>query len=483
MYIEVKISIKTSIKIGEMKMKRKKVMTTLLGVLTIASLFAGCGSQAGSNSASSSGAAATGADETATVSGSSESSMEAPKDGETIIKFGIHVADPKAQEAVTWNIVNAFNKKYDGKYQVEFEAAEKSAHDQNMKLEASDGTLPEIFWCDSAQAVDFSDAGYLLDLSDFLSSNKDTDAALDDSMKQAFQTDDGVQYGLPYQANVEGFFYNKKVLKDAGVAEPTEGTTFTEFLDMCKKLNDAKITPIAQGSTDNYAIWAFLMFLDRYGYSENIDKILNGKEKFNNKDMVACFDKMSELGKAKAFPENMSTLSYFDAKASFEAGQAAFIDTGAWDAAEFDEKLGDNIGFWWGPTFDDSKYSQTCAMKVPSAPLCVSAAVSKDKSVQDAVYTFLNYYYSKDAAAISYQGSVFPATNYKDIQISDTQYALKAVNAAISTEGWTSPKAQPDQVLNAATQTQLYDSMLGVMMGNYSSKDALQMIDDSLANS
>ena len=122
-------------------------------------------------------------------------------------------------------------------------------------------------------------------------------------------------------------------------------------------------------------------------------------------------------------------------------------------------------------------------MKVPSAPLCVSSAIADDDMVKEAVYAFLNFYYSKDAAAVSYAGSVFPATNYTDVQISDTQYALQAVNKALSAEGWSSPKAQPDQILNAATQTQLYDSMLGVMMGNYSSEEALQMIDDSLANS
>lgn len=463
-------------------MKTKKIAAILVGVSMLVSLFAGCGNSDVPAASSSTGVSGS-ANGVSVTGTSSAGTTEAPENGETVIKFGIHVANPKTQEAVTWNIVDAFNEKYDGKYQVEFEAAEKSAHDQNMKLEASDGTLPEIFWCDSAQAPEFLDAGYLLDLSDFLSTNTDTDEALDESMKQAFQSDDGMQYGLPYQANVEGFFYNKKVLADAGIDEPTEGTTYTEFLDMCEKLNAAGVTPVAQGSTDNYAIWAFLMFLDRYGYSENIYDILDGKGSFNNKDMVSCFDKLAQLGKAKAFPENMSTLSYFDAKASFEAGQAAFMDTGAWDAAEFDQKIGDQIGFWWGPTFDDSDYSQTCAMKVPSAPLCVSSAIADDDMVKEAVYAFLNFYYSKDAAAVSYAGSVFPATNYTDVQISDTQYALQAVNKALSAEGWSSPKAQPDQILNAATQTQLYDSMLGVMMGNYSSEEALQMIDDSLANS
>ena len=69
------------------------------------------------------------------------------------------------------------------------------------------------------------------------------------------------------------------------------------------------------------------------------------------------------------------------------------------------------------------------------------------------------------------------------MKISDTQYSLKSVNQALSADGWISPKAQPDQILNAATQNQLYDSMLGVMMGNYKPNDALQKIDEALGNS
>lgn len=442
-------------------MRTKRILAMLLGVSMMISIFAGCGG----------------------TGKSGQEPVDKTKEGVTTIKFGIHVADPEKQETVTWKIVNAFNKKYEGKYRVEFESAEKSAHDQSMKLEATDGTLPELFWCDSAQAPEFASAGHLMDLTDFLKDSSDTGKALGKSMQEAFQNDKGMQYGLPYQANVEGFFYNKKVLAQAGVKEPIQGTGFDEFLDMCQKLNGAGITPIAQGSTDNYAIWAYLMFLDRYGYSENISKILEAKKGLNNPDMVSCFKKLAKLKEVKAFPENMSTLSYFDAKASFEAGKCAFMNTGAWDAAEFDQKIGDQIGFWWGPTFADSSHNQKCAMKVPSAPICVSAEVAKDAAKKEAVYAFLNFYYSKDAANISYEGSVFPATNYTDVKISDTQYALKAVKQALSADGWTSPKAQPDQILNAATQNQLYDSMLGVMMGNYKPEDALQKIDEALGNS
>lgn len=86
--------------------------------------------------------------------GGSKSSGEAKTDadGATVIKFGIHVANPKKQETVTYNIVQGFNKENKGKYKVEFVAADTEAHSKNMKLAAQDGSLPEIVHLDSAEA-------------------------------------------------------------------------------------------------------------------------------------------------------------------------------------------------------------------------------------------------------------------------------------------------------------------------------------------
>ena len=78
-------------------------------------------------------------------------------------------------------------------------------------------------------------------------------------------------------------------------------------------------------------------FLQDTDGKENIDKILEGKDKFNNKELVACFEKLQGLKDAGAFPENMATIEYFDAKQLFDEGSAAMFGTGQWDCAEFDE--------------------------------------------------------------------------------------------------------------------------------------------------
>ena len=399
--------------------------------------------------------------------------------GETTIKFGIHVANPEDQEPVTYNIVQEFNKKYEGKYKVEFEAADTETHSKNLKLQSTDGTLPDIFWVEGAQAPEYAESGVLMDLSDYLKENTDIDEALN-GMEDSYNNGE-IQYGLPYQCNVQGFFYNKELFDAAGVEYPTNETTYEEFLDMIAKLKESGVTPIAIGSKNSsYTMWEFNEFLERYGWSENIDAILSGEKKFNNSDLVACFEKMEGLKDAAAFPENMGTIEYFDAKQLFDNGTAAMFGTGQWDCIEFDENLGDKVGFWWGPVFSDSDYEQNVAMKVPAAPIAVNAETADDETMKEAVYTFLNFYYSEDAAKMSYEGSIFPATSYEGIAASDTQYAMNAMLEALS-EGWTSPESAPDLTVGSAVQTELYNGIFGVLQGTYTPEEALDKMDETLS--
>lgn len=417
------------------------------------------------------------------MAGCGDSSNETKTDesGATVIKFGIHVANPEEQEPVTYNIVQAFNKANEGKYKVEFEAADTETHSKNMKLKAEDGTLPQIFWIEGSKASEYSEAGVLMDLTEFLDENTEIKKALG-GMEAAFKDDNG-QFGLPYQCNVQGIFYNKELFDKAGVSYPTDDTTYDEFVEMIKALKTSGVTPLAIGSKNSgFAMWEFNEFLARYGWEDNIENILSGSDKFNNAELLACFEKLKGLKDAGAFPDNMATIEYFDAKQLFDGGSAAMFGTGQWDCAEFDENIGDKIGFWWGPKFTDTQAEQNIAMKVPSAPIGVSAAVADDDNLKEGVYKFLSFYYGEEAAELSYEGSIFPATNYEGVAASDSQYAMNAMLEALA-DGWESPEAAPDLTVRSAVQEALYDGIFGVLQGTYEPAEALDKMDTALANS
>lgn len=417
------------------------------------------------------------------MAGCGDSSNETKTDesGATVIKFGIHVANPEEQEPVTYNIVQAFNKANEGKYKVEFEAADTETHSKNMKLKAEDGTLPQIFWIEGSEASEYSEAGVLMDLTEFLDENTEIKKALG-GMEAAFKDDNG-QFGLPYQCNVQGIFYNKELFDKAEVSYPTDDTTYDEFVEMIKALKTSGVTPLAIGSKNSgFAMWEFNEFLARYGWEDNIENILSGSDKFNNAELLACFEKLKGLKDAGAFPDNMATIEYFDAKQLFDGGSAAMFGTGQWDCAEFDENIGDKIGFWWGPKFTDTQAEQNIAMKVPSAPIGVSAAVADNDNLKEGVYKFLSFYYGEEAAELSYEGSIFPATNYEGVAASDSQYAMNAMLEALA-DGWESPEAAPDLTVRSAVQEALYDGIFGVLQGTYEPAEALDKMDTALANS
>ncbi len=414
-------------------------------------------------------------------SGGGSEEAETDESGAIVIKFGIHVSNPAEQETVTNNIVEAFNKANGGKYKVEFEATDTETHSKNMKLKAEDGTLPQIFWIEGSEASEYSEAGVLMDLTEFLDENADVKKALG-GMEAAFKDDNG-QFGLPYQCNVQGVFYNKELFDKAEVAYPTDETTYEDFIEMIKKLKDSGVTPLAIGSKNSaFAMWEFNEFLARYGWEDNIENILGGSDKFNNKELTACFEKLQGMKDAGAFPENMATIEYFDAKQLFNEGKAAMFGTGQWDCAEFDENIGDKIGFWWGPRFTDTQSNQEIVMKVPSAPIGVSAAIADNENLKEGVYEFLKFYYGEEAAKISYEGSIFPATSYEGVAASDSQYSMNAMIEALA-NGWESPEAAPDLTVSSAVQEALYDGIFGVLQGTYQPAEALDKIDAALANS
>lgn len=412
------------------------------------------------------------------LTGCSENQKEdyASENKKVAITLGMHVANVEEQEPVTADIIKAFEAA-NPDIVVEVKGNDKDEHVKKMKMAAQADELPDIFWMDASVAPELNEAGLLLDLNGFLKEYSEIGDTLADNMKEASQAEDGAQYGLPYQSLVTGIWYNKALFEQCGLEFPVNGTTFEELENMVKVFNENGITPIAQGAKDTYSIWAFLIAIERYGYFDKIDSILAGDEKFNNTEFVKFFEKLQTLGRDGAFPSNVATMTYFQAKESFLAEKTAMFDSGMWDAGELDKTMGVNTGFWWGPTFSDSDSTQTVKMKVSSAPLCVSKAVEEDKIKQEAVYKFLAFYYGEEAAKISYEGSIIPSTNYQvEVDLSEKP-AFAAIVEALNAETWISPKAQPDLVLKEAVQAQLYDSIYGTMLGNYTPEEALDKID------
>lgn len=437
---------------------KKKVLTAILSLSIIVSLVAGCSSQSSD-----------------TASDGSSSSGESSD--QVTFELSMHVANVQEQEPAIYAVVQAFMEQ-NPNVTINLTGEETNEHYNKMKMDAQAGTLPDVFSNLLAPSKEMAANGDLYNLDDFIKENNLSDI-MNDNMLNSMNVDGSV-YGLPYQKLVSGFFYNQAVFDQYGVKVPE---TYDELLDAVKVFQENGITTIAKGAQDPYSVWGTMGLLCRFGYFDKIDDILAGDEKFDNPDFVKFYEKLDELREAGAFPSNVSTSTYYDAKEMFMSGQAAMFDSGTWDCAYFEGgDYKDDIKFSWGVSFSDGVGDQNVSMQVPHVPLCISAKVAEDPAKEEAILDFFKFYYSDEGAKIMIDNLCTPPTNYSG-EIEESFLSEHPVFASVidaMNEDTVSPEMQPDNVSTEAFGNALYDSIYGVINGVYTPTEACDMVDNEI---
>ncbi len=396
--------------------------------------------------------------------------------GTTEITLSMQNPDVKSADPATWAIVEAFEAANpDITVTVSGEAV--AEHLQKLSIAAQSDTLPDIFWVYKSTAEEMQRAGKLLDLAPVLDELELTDSFPESTIAN-FSADD-VIYGVPYQGLLTGLWVNTKILSDNGLEQPT---TFDELLNVAETLSAKGITTISNGANQSsFSVWSFLVDLDRFGFEEKIDGILDGSEKYDNPDFLRLYEHIAELRDAGAFASNVSTQTYQQAVDQFTSGNAAMLDAGVWASSAIQESpIAPDVDFWAGPQFDDGVGEQNIIMNVASAPFAVSAKVAEDEAKLDAVKKFLGFYYSDEAQQILVDNGQPPVTTYEPQVDAESQSALKAALDAATAEGVTSPKSQPDLLVPTPVANAMYDSIYGVIQDQLTPEQALELVQKAI---
>lgn len=216
-------------------MKKRQILSILLASAMVMSMTA-CG---GSNSSSDS------SDASSTSSSNTKSDDSSSGDKK---KITITWRDDGTDIKVNPNYV-AMQEAYenwDKKDEVELDfqpiTASEGDYFTKIALQLGDSsTCPDLVCEDTFQLPNDVAAGYLTDLSDYVS-DWDTwnDGTFYDKMKEVVTTD-GKVYGIPYGTDTRGLWYNREILTTAGViaeGEDWQPKTWDDILDACAKIKD-----------------------------------------------------------------------------------------------------------------------------------------------------------------------------------------------------------------------------------------------------
>ncbi|MCU4670718.1 sugar ABC transporter substrate-binding protein [Bacillus paralicheniformis] len=200
--------------------------------------------------------------------GCSNSKSANSQDGKTLTMW-VHVSDDSEEGKVYQKRVDAFNKKYASenvKAKIDFipRSGNGGGYEDKVNAALTTNTLPDVITLDGPNTAAYAKSGVIAPLDEYI---KDQDDLLPSIKQQG--TYQGKLYAIGVSESSVGIYYNKKMLKDAGVDLKTLPTvenpwTSDEFLELCKKLKNKYDKPAIDmqlQSKDEMLTYALLPFV------------------------------------------------------------------------------------------------------------------------------------------------------------------------------------------------------------------------------
>ncbi|OEV03190.1 extracellular solute-binding protein [Streptomyces oceani] len=154
----------------------------------------------------------------------------------------------------------------------------------------------------------------------------------------------GRLYGISQAGEYVGVYYNRQVLREAGVEPPRTWKDFTRSLG---ELKDAGELPVQFGNLDKYpAIHTFGVLQSQAGSAEDIrDTVLGRGGGFEDAPTREAARTLADWVERGYLPQGANGRGYDDAAKKFAGGDGAYLVTGTWQLADLKRTMGDKLGF------------------------------------------------------------------------------------------------------------------------------------------
>jgi len=230
------------------------------------------------------------------------------------------------------------------------ETVPQASLDQKLQLLAGQDALPAQFAAGNAPALtkQLAESGKVADLDLELQR-----LGVFDELEPAAVSTIKALYGgklqtLPYEYNIEGIFYNKKIFREKGIEVPN---TWDDLLAASDKLNTKGVQPFAASGQQGWPITRLISgYLYRSLGPDALDKVNAGLAQLTEPEYVKAAEEIAALGKKGYFGKGVGSIDYDTAMNQFLTGKSAMFYMGSWALANISDpkqnKVGaENVGF------------------------------------------------------------------------------------------------------------------------------------------
>lgn len=289
----------------------KKFLSTLMAVLMVAMLLAGCGGGNSDAPAASGGSEAAGGDDAA--AGGSGEGYDL-----TFWVYSDVVQGEQGKLMDQW--VEEFVAENENCNSITLVA--KNDSELLTSLLAGVG-LPDCFFASATNGKQFRDTMDLIDLKAMYDEDPDYTASFYPEAIQAI-TADGGMWCVPFISYVAIMYRNLDVLEAAGI-DPAEGTpTYDAFLDQMQKIQDAGVQPTHSWTAGSAYPIKSIMGSDTPNLTQGVTE--DGKTTLQASELVRSYE---TLAKIEAYGNSMAWGDDVTLEA-FKGGELGFILDGPW---------------------------------------------------------------------------------------------------------------------------------------------------------
>lgn len=296
---------------------KKRLTALALAALMTAGCLSGCG----------------GGGETTDEGASTESTGSEIVINYPTFQCGVNTASPVVDQ-----LIEEFNAEYAGKYRIQKEDVPGDAnYVDKIKVQLGTGDLPPVVYGGGYNLLDLALAkDVVVDLTPYVEADPEWKALYSD-VALTTNSRDGKIYASSSEGSLVGYFYNKELFAQAGIAEPAK--TWDEFWQQCDKLKAAGITPLALDTADSAwvtSLWAGAMIATSGDEGYEFMKQMNPID-YNNQPTIDAFTNVQKM------LQEYTTLDaiggkYEHAANNFLSGQAAMIANGPWMIGDFSDE-------------------------------------------------------------------------------------------------------------------------------------------------